>query len=71
MFTEKTTLRGYRIPKGSVTVMNTFTAHNDPKTYENPEKFDPTRFLSAERNRRPNVPITFGVGKKCYFHIER
>ncbi|KAG8176956.1 hypothetical protein JTE90_015422 [Oedothorax gibbosus] len=63
--TKETTLRGYRIPKGAVTVMNFYTAHTDPETHENPDTFDPSRFVSKEEKQREDLPISFGIGKRA------
>ncbi|XP_055934654.1 cytochrome P450 2A9-like [Argiope bruennichi] len=62
---KETTLNGYRIPKGAVTVTNFYSCHADPEVYEEPEKFNPSRFVSTEEKRREELPITFGVGKRA------
>ncbi|KAG8176952.1 hypothetical protein JTE90_015418 [Oedothorax gibbosus] len=62
--TQETTVRGYRIPKGSVLVLNSFNMHNDPEVYEEPQKFNPRRFVVTEGKRKPEPPVTFGVGKR-------
>ncbi|XP_015912945.2 cytochrome P450 2F3 isoform X2 [Parasteatoda tepidariorum] len=58
------TVRGYRIPKGAITLMNTWCCHSNPDVYEEPEKFKPTRFLPKEGKPKPEPPLTFGVGKR-------
>ncbi|KAG8183291.1 hypothetical protein JTE90_025991 [Oedothorax gibbosus] len=63
--TKETTIRGYRIPKGTITLMNLWSAHNDPEVYHEPEKFDPSRYLERDGHKRPELPITFGVGKRA------
>lgn len=60
----ETTISGYRIPKGSIMVLNFYSAHRDPEIYEEPDKFNPSRFIHAEGKRKPEQPITFGVGKQ-------
>ncbi|GFQ68842.1 hypothetical protein TNCT_305791 [Trichonephila clavata] len=45
-------------------VLNFYSAHRDPKIYEEPEKFNPSRFIQANGKRRPEQPITFGIGKQ-------
>ncbi|GFQ85644.1 cytochrome P450 18a1 [Trichonephila clavata] len=62
---KETTLNGYRIPKGTTIIINFFTAHHDPEVYEEPEKFNPSRFIQVEGKRRPELPISFGVGKRA------
>ncbi|GFU98168.1 cytochrome P450 1A1 [Trichonephila clavipes] len=59
---KETTLGGYRIPKGAITLLNFYSAHRDPETYEEPEKFNPSRFMQTEGKRREELPMTFGVG---------
>jgi cytochrome P450 len=38
--------KDYLIPKGSVVTINQYGIHNDPKTFKNPESFDPARYLA-------------------------
>lgn len=63
--TKETTVRGYRIPKGAITMLNMWQAHHDPVTYENPEKFNPSRFLPTDGKQRPELPVLFGMGKRA------
>ncbi|GFV73984.1 hypothetical protein TNCV_5108251, partial [Trichonephila clavipes] len=53
--------RGYRIPKGAITLLKFYSAHRDPETYEEPEKFNPSRFRQTEGKRREELPMTFGL----------
>ncbi|GFS86846.1 cytochrome P450 18a1 [Nephila pilipes] len=62
---KETTLNGYRIPKGAILVLNFYSAHRDPEMYEEPEKFKPSRFIQTEGKRRPELPVSFGVGKRA------
>nr|XP_042906025.1 cytochrome P450 2C15-like isoform X2 [Parasteatoda tepidariorum]XP_042906026.1 cytochrome P450 2C15-like isoform X2 [Parasteatoda tepidariorum]XP_042906027.1 cytochrome P450 2C15-like isoform X2 [Parasteatoda tepidariorum] len=62
--TKETTVGGYRIPKGAITVTNVYAIHNDPNVYEDPNKFNPSRFLGVDGKPREELPITFGVGKR-------
>nr|XP_042906022.1 cytochrome P450 2H1 isoform X1 [Parasteatoda tepidariorum] len=62
---KETTVRGYKIPKGAMTLMNVWSCHHDPNIYENPEKFDPTRFIPENGKQRPELPNIFGVGKRA------
>jgi cytochrome P450 family 6 len=45
------------IPKGTFTVINTFSLHRDSEYYPEPEKFNPERF--SDENIKNIVPYTF------------
>ncbi|GFU80182.1 cytochrome P450 18a1 [Trichonephila clavipes] len=62
--TKETTLRGYKIPKGAITLVNSYSSHFDEDVYEEPKRFDPSRYILQEGKRRPQLPIPFGVGKR-------
>ncbi|KFM69290.1 Cytochrome P450 2J1, partial [Stegodyphus mimosarum] len=62
--TREANLRGYRIPKGSVTLVNFWSAHHDPEYYEDSFKFDPSRYLSSAGKTRAELPAAFGTGKR-------
>ncbi|GFR29659.1 cytochrome P450 18a1 [Trichonephila clavata] len=62
--TKETTLRGYKIPEGAITLVNSYSSHFDEDVYEEPKKFDPSRYIMQEGKRRPELPIPFGVGKR-------
>lgn len=60
---EADTLSGYDLPAGSNVVVSTFTLHRHPAFWDNPEGFDPTRFLpenSKERHRFAYLPFSAG-----------
>ncbi|GFY41615.1 cytochrome P450 2B11 [Trichonephila inaurata madagascariensis] len=63
--TKETTLNGYKIPKGAVTLMNFYSAHKDPDVFEDPLKFNPSRYIQTDGKRRPELPVTFGIGKRA------
>ncbi|CAE6486149.1 unnamed protein product [Rhizoctonia solani] len=52
--------QGFRIPKGAMVIGNIWAMSCDEKVYNNPEKFDPDRFLD------PSVPPcpVFGFGRR-------
>ncbi|KAF8598024.1 cytochrome P450 [Ceratobasidium sp. AG-I] len=52
--------KGYRIPKGSMIIANTWAMSNDPTQYPNPEEFNPDRFRDPIT---PDAP-TFGFGRR-------
>lgn len=62
---EETIVEGCRIPKGTITALNIWAALNDPEVYDEPDKFDPTRFLSSDRKKLTDeLPSFFGSGKR-------
>ncbi|GBM77232.1 Cytochrome P450 2B12 [Araneus ventricosus] len=61
---KETTLGGHKVPKGAMLLVNFYSCHHDPEVYEEPEKFNPSRFIHTEGKKRPELPITFGVGKR-------
>jgi cytochrome P450 len=58
---------GNRIPKDWIAVVNIVALHHDPAAWEEPERFDPDRFLperSQGRSRYQFVPFAAGQ-RKC------
>lgn len=66
-----TVLGGYNIPKGATIIPLLYSCHMDPNLWDEPEKFEPTRFLDEEgRVRKPEQFIPFGVGRRmCLGHV--
>lgn len=55
--------RGYTIPKGAVVLPNLWSVHRDPTVWEDPDTFNPTRFLDKEGTLvRKECLIPFGIG---------
>ncbi|XP_058978009.1 cytochrome P450 4g1 [Musca domestica] len=61
----------YSIPKGTTIVIIQYAVHRDPKSFPNPEKFDPDNFLPermAKRHYYSFIPFSAGprscVGRK-------
>ncbi|KAG9100282.1 hypothetical protein FS749_015775 [Ceratobasidium sp. UAMH 11750] len=52
--------KGYRIPKGSMVIGNTWAISNNPSVYPEPRKFNPDRFLGSSV---PEAPA-FGFGRR-------
>lgn len=42
------TVGGYKIPAGTQLIINAGAVHKDPELWENPDKFNPERFLQKE-----------------------
>ncbi|KAG0558717.1 hypothetical protein KC19_10G048200 [Ceratodon purpureus] len=61
---------GYKIPSGTRIVFNLHAIHRDPAVYENPDKFDPDRFLLRHLDVNHLAAfdsfelIPFGVGRR-------
>ncbi|KAH7890618.1 cytochrome P450 [Phlebopus sp. FC_14] len=57
---------GYFIPKGTVIITNVWQFFNDPKTYKDPEVFNPGRFLLNSGNDKETDPrqYLFGFGRR-------
>lgn len=61
---EDTTLGGYFIPKGTLMLPCFWSAHRDLQVWQNPEKFQPERFLDQDGNLlKKDFSIAFGAGK--------
>ena len=63
---QATSLNGYSIPKDSYIAANFYAVHVDERNFPDPDRFDPTRFLSSDYKsvQRPNGFIPFSIGKK-------
>ncbi|OWA52694.1 Cytochrome P450 2J6 [Hypsibius exemplaris] len=62
---EDTTFAGYSIPKGAWLTANLRFIHHNDAWWDQPDKFDPSRFLGPEGERRAaEYLIPFSVGKR-------
>ncbi|KAF2129630.1 putative cytochrome P450 monooxygenase [Dothidotthia symphoricarpi CBS 119687] len=62
---------GYCIPENSMIFMNSYGLYHDPKFYDEPEMFDPERFIKTEFGTKEGVDVTgyrnnlaFGAGRR-------
>jgi cytochrome P450 len=56
---------GYTIPAGAIVVVSPYVMHRHPTYWENPESFDPERFLSERSAGRPRYAyFPFGGGPR-------
>lgn len=69
--TKEVHYKGYRIPEDSMIFMNSYGIYHDPEFYDNPEKFDPERFIKTEFGTKEGVDETgyrnnlaFGAGRR-------
>ncbi|TNE86931.1 MAG: cytochrome P450 [Deltaproteobacteria bacterium] len=67
MVEEETTLGGYAVPKGTLVFLSPYATHRSPQYWENPEGFDPDRFLPERSEGRPKQAyFPFSAGsRKC------
>ncbi|BFI28288.1 protein MpCYP829-like10 [Marchantia polymorpha subsp. ruderalis] len=66
--TEATKVAGYDIPANTRVMLNLYAIGRDPKVWENPLKFDPSRFLNSPVDVRGHhyEVLPFGAGRrKC------
>ncbi|KAG9480196.1 hypothetical protein GDO78_011946 [Eleutherodactylus coqui] len=65
MASETTVFRGYTIPKESVVLANLWAVHRDPKVWEKPNDFIPSRFLDEHGQiLKKEAFIPFGIGRR-------
>jgi cytochrome P450 len=58
-------IMGYRIPAKSVIYFSPWITQHDPKYWEDPERFDPDRFLPERVKDRPrSIYYPFGLGPR-------
>lgn len=58
-------LNGYRIPAGSQVVPLINCVHMDPNLWDEPNKFNPSRFIDENgKIKRPEFFMPFGVGRR-------
>lgn len=58
-------MNGYFVPKKTWTAINVYSLHRHPEFWENPEKFDPTRFEPENFKGKTFAYIPFGQGKRA------
>jgi cytochrome P450 len=56
-------IQGYFIPKGSILIIASYFTWRHPEFWDNPEQFNPDRFLPERANQRPKFAyLPFGAG---------
>lgn len=56
---------GYRVPAGSTILLSPYVTHRRPEFWDNPEAFDPLRFLPERSKTRPrHAYFPFGGGPR-------
>ncbi|KAM9857000.1 cytochrome P450 2U1 [Aulostomus maculatus] len=65
MASKTTDFRGYTIPRGTVILPNLWSVHRDPSMWDDPDTFNPERFLDVEgKLLRKECFIPFGIGRR-------
>ena len=62
--TEQADVCGYIVPAGTILMVSIYLAHNDPRTYPEPEEFRPERFLAGVPEGAAWIPFGGGV-RRC------
>lgn len=58
-------LNGFLLPENSQVVPLLHAVHMDPNLWEEPEKFNPSRFINSEgKVTKPEYFLPFGVGRR-------
>lgn len=56
---------GATIPAGAKLYLSEYAMHHNPRYWADPERFDPTRFVAAEKGSRPTLAyFPFGAGPR-------
>ncbi|KAL0352105.1 UNVERIFIED_CONTAM: cytochrome [Sesamum calycinum] len=61
---EQCSVGGYRIPAGTMLLVNAWAIHNDPKNWEDATEFKPERFEGLEGNADGFRLMPFGSGRR-------
>lgn len=62
---EDDVIGGYRIPRGATVLLSPYVMHHHPAYWENPEGFDPERFVEEEHKKRPRFAyFPFAAGPR-------
>jgi len=60
--TQDDVFEGYRFPAGTVVTYNHWSISEDPKEYEQPERFWPERFVDEHIDDPVKGHVAFGAG---------
>ncbi|XP_072048432.1 25-hydroxyvitamin D-1 alpha hydroxylase, mitochondrial-like [Amphiura filiformis] len=57
-------IKGYYVPKGTYVTTIVYNASRDPKIFDNPNEFQPERWLQKEKKYHPFASLPFGHGTR-------
>ncbi|KAE8666461.1 Cytochrome P450 [Hibiscus syriacus] len=61
---EECVIGGYRIPRGTMLLVNAWAIHNDPSNWEEPTKYKPERFEGLDPSNTAFKLMPFGAGRR-------
>lgn len=61
---EECMVEGFRVPRGTMLLVNIWAIQNDPKIFEEPTRFKPERFEGLEGARDGFKLMPFGAGRR-------
>ncbi|KFK32672.1 hypothetical protein AALP_AA6G273800 [Arabis alpina] len=66
-FTQGCRIRGFYIPKGTSLAINAYTIMRDPEFWNDPDEFQPERFLGQDEETREKALkfLAFGAGRRA------
>lgn len=65
MASKTTEFHGFTIPKSTVIIPNLWSVHRDPTVWDEPDKFNPARFLDQDgKLLRKEYFMPFGIGRR-------
>ncbi|EKG14271.1 Cytochrome P450 [Macrophomina phaseolina MS6] len=67
--TQDDEFEGHRFPAGTIFSWNHWGIHNDPKVYDQPERFWPERFLNEDLDKPTKGHFGFGAGTLACFPV--
>ncbi|XP_010059877.3 cytochrome P450 81Q32 [Eucalyptus grandis] len=62
---EDTTIGNFRVPRGTMLLVNAWSLHRDPKLWKDAESFMPERFDGGQESNEGFKMIPFGAGRRA------